>query len=492
VRLWWIALACLGCGKLLSFDKVDPGIDAPTPTHFTLDYTLRTVSDDATGIQTVDEVRDPTSLLVRLPDGTTPELAHTAPGTYEFDAVTDRYELQLLGIGATYPASLQHTATSLHVVEESYGRLDFALPTQNTVVDISGIPVTAGTVAWQLFTSGVFASLDLTSYPGGVPTRTPTLNWRTDVHGIGLLSAAEHDRLYYAEYSNVGGLQTLTGYVRYDTLTLPDGSRTNLGGTPISPPLRTAQLTAPLASELARISPSLVTQADPPAIGYGVLALFGDVLSGGTALPLASRAVTTPTDLTASTIKFCNPIDGTSASPVLVVVSARQIVAPGTRVGWPFTTQLAVIAPAYTATGSATELATIPGNSVGVMGGAALEGVPLSADGTIVSADLVTKAELTWSVMSGALDYYVVTLYELTNIQNQTYPAYIDTISTVTPDVVLPGALLQAGHTYAIVITGVLGVPGAAQGDFRDHRSAGGFEIYIPGAFTPALPTPGG
>jgi len=488
VRLWWIALVGAGCGKLLSFDKVDPGIDAPDPTHFTIDYTQRVYSNDATGIQAVDTLVDPPAFLVRLPDGTAPHVEHTGVGVFEFDAVTDRYEVQLLRGEAYYPSRYQHTAQQLHLVDTLYGRTDAAYPAQMTPVDLSGIGEDPDAVGHHFYATGLFADINLLA----MGARRSTIDWYTESGGAGLVSAAAHDRLYYLEYNApVAGANGLEAYLAFPSIEMVSGAQTTLAGALVHQTTpRTVMVTASLGTEAARLMPTLATPkgATTTNSAIGLLAHFGEAHNAAREVPVYSFLLKSPADVTANPMNLFNPIAGTTTAPALFLAGGRDVYAPGAFNPWTFPTEFAQVGSAYSP-GGGTEAQTLASNTVGMVTAVTLDGNSLAIDGKFVSLAPSATRQLAWSVAGGAFDWYQVTLYELTNVGGNTFPIYVDTIQTATNQVTLPADELQPAHMYLIDITGVLDTPLAAQGDFRTVSLTGGFEIYFTASFVPALPT---
>jgi hypothetical protein len=471
----------VGCARVLGLDEVP---DPPVPNHFTVDYTLRAVANTPTGIGITDALYDPSAFIVRTPSGT-PAVTRTGPGTYEFDSLDASYEIQLVPAQATYPSRVQHDARELHLLQTQLSRPDAVQPVNAVTLDVSGIPVTSGTSDWHLSSTGVWADASLSNGLGG---RKGSMDWRDTK--AGLVDAAAGDRLYYLEYvyDLATGFGRAVGYLALD-VQMQEGTN-NLGtGTPQQITLRGARIVADGVQGTSRFDPTLVPGGTKTKITVAVVAVPGDVLTAPGGIPLTATATTTPIMFDGA-VRFGNVIAGTQSTAIGSLSSTRSVVAPGAVFGQSFDSAIVSVAPPYSATGSDGESATVSTTNVGVISAVQIGDALLTADNTTYTATSADNVVVSWTVASGTFDYYAVQLVEISNINGFTYPVYVDTIETVVPQATLSASVLRTGHTYMFSITGVLGAPMAGQGDFRMTTSSGGFEVFVPGTFTVALPPP--
>ncbi len=170
------------------------------------------------------------------------------------------------------------------------------------------------------------------------------------------------------------------------------------------------------------------------------------------------------------------------------MIWSRPVVAPNAAVAIPLTGGLAELSPPLASAGAS---ASVGDGAVGVISNVTLADVALDTDLKPVMTDLVNDPVLQWSVPSGQFDYYIVILSELLAANLQTYEVYVDQITTVQPQLSIRHDLLQPYHEYVFTIIGVLGTPGAADGDFTTSAFPAGYEVYVPGTFVTQLPQPG-
>jgi hypothetical protein len=497
VRLAWIAGGCLiafGCDKVLGLTTVHPDPDALAPTHYTVIYKLRTVAGTPAGEAVTEEKYDPIAFLVRMADGTRPVISHPVAGTFEFDSMPQPYEIELVREQDIYTSRIQHSAPNLLLVETRIGRPGAVVPTEPTLVDFTQMATTSGAYDWQLYATGVPATIELAL---GAYTRLGSpIDWQQKAKGAGLVDHNQHDRLYYVEYSidsNQFGYVSASKEIADLDMQQGSGVVNSLGTVPPTAlPIRTARVVAHLPSELQRVVPTQMPGTSSPNMAVAVVSLAGDVATAATGLPLAGKGFTSNSNDVDTPVQFGNPVVGTQSAAALRMQWSRPFLTPGAAIGFQIPEEHSQLAPPYMASGSAGETAIVGDGTVGVISNVTLSGTSLGSDLTPVTLDPIAAAEVTWDVASGSFDWYQVLVVELVASNLVTEGIYVDSITTVVPHATIQADLLRPGHIYAFLIQANLGTPGAAQGDFATSTYPAGYEVRVPGVFTPALPKPPG
>jgi hypothetical protein len=490
VRIAWIAVGCaigFGCDKVLGLATVDQPIDAPIPTHFTVDYTLRTVAGSAGGVASTDALYDPSAFVVTLPDGTQPAVAHLGTGMYAFDAVADSYEIQLVQAQDAYLSRIDHGATELHLLQQRIGRPDAVLPTMSTTVDASGVTRGSNAVATRLYSTGVFANVQLQG--------SGSADWKKDASGVGLVDYTRGDRLYFIVDTVAGLFQptTVTSALELDSVAMQDGVTTTLAGSAAALPAQCLIVDAALADAEQAIVATQPTCAGASCAGskpiLEMVAMPGDFTTSNSGLPLVTMSGIS-TNISGTQVSYSNPIEGTPSIGVMAIIVSRQILAPnGAFIPFTFAGgYLVEDAPHASGNGSCSQKIAVATGVLGQISDVTIGGVLLDRDGAVLPLDLTADPEVTWTVSAGAFDYYNVKLDEVIDAIGATVPALVDQVITISPHATFAREHLIAGHRYVIQVVGYLGVPLAAQGDFRSTQYPAGLESYIAGSFDVALP----
>ncbi len=405
------------------------------------------------------------SIQVVLPDGAQQPVELADDGTFElfrFDE-NDVYRLILSIEGRAI--EVQHHAPELKLAFTTLGR-----PNPQRVLVTKPTTLTFPTLGGseRLMTTGLWSE----SFTYDTLTGSNQIDWKTaSMLGgrRGLLSAAQHDRMYYVDLGQV----SFSGYdeiVRYipRSIDMIDGQAVATNG-PVTMTARDACVTVTSnrtrdRERLKAAIPNLETYADDAhvtAIPDASLGAVGELtLVGQTEYGAAS-------DLNAFQVRFTNIFPGTTLLGSVGHGGQRTITIPGAGsfvviYGW---RQYQVLT---TTTNCADTKVTFDASELGVPGHPILAGVPLETDGVAVAIDRGRNAELVWSqVAPGKIERYVVSLLEVfvdPDSGEVTVRSVRDFITT-EPRVVIDPGLMITGGFYLVQILGSSDQPDAANGD---------------------------
>ena len=212
-----------------------------------------------------------------------------------------------------------------------------------------------------------------------------------------------------------------------------------------------------------------------PAVDLGPIGLMW-VMTGGAAV-----APTTDLNLMAD---FIDPYPGTSllaSSDVnaqfdLAVAGAMSVKEATTSRMF---TQLDASNPTC-----ANNNGAVPSGMVAFATAPSLGGTPIVTKGQLVTLDLTRDVPVTWSESTGALDYSVVYLIELTNDGGTTGLHTRESITVVTSSTILESSLLASGHTYVLLFVTELGYASASAGNFDSVTYPNGYTTSWSQVFT--------
>ena len=456
-------------GGCVGLYRVDPA-PGSEPVDGTFVGIVVTLGSDGNPIATdVPYPAASVAMHVRLADGTTPEVT-VGDGVFSFRRATadQAYQLAIEVAGAT--AVYDATAAHLDLVTRTLGRPDrvpVSGPRLIAYNNLGTLPV--GTLAVQLFTTGVWAAdLAFEEVPPGFQFDYATAG---SFDGpLAELDASKGDRTYAIVLAPV-----TSGALSYDAVVASrvDPVSTSAAGVRIEGAAHAlaldqcVQLDAPRGGEWARISGAY--PPDPAVLiadwQVGGLPLPSATLAGFIDSAVLSENTATPTD-EAGPIAFAKVIPGYTPVATEGLFPQYLRTAPGALTAVPVSVGTRVyklLADPATCTDP-----VALGGTIGIVGDTVLAGVTLTGDVASLPIDRSAPVPLSWSIALGGADVYTVVLFEVSlDAIGKTVLAYRYAIITTARATAIDPALLEAGHTYMLSTTAVIGAPGAREGDFR-------------------------
>lgn len=471
-RLAVLAVALAGCDAVFGLTELHSG-DANGP-RVTGHYHQLYVTNDATFAPVVTDrtlLPGTVGIAVTLDDGTQPTVDYASDGTFSFPLAHAGQPYRLVtsvgGLGSEY----QTAAPALRLVNLLAGRPD-------------RMPVFASTVQFP-FPDAMSTSMPAYTMSTGLYTQSNTgqygpvsFDWRLSTLAsgalLGLLDAAHYDELFAVELENdtfASGLtwQTIKGLARASVTQVPGGTVSLPQPQPVS---KNACLR--MSSPGTAIRDRLVAAAPRAYSGYAgnwyaYMAPAADRMGTAGALWTVQCGFSGPQDLDV-TAPFHDPFTGMTLLVESAVVANYSVMVPGTTMPATYATYTSMwdraergdpasCAPAVTVLDSKVALPTLP----------TLDGTPLGTDGQTVALDLTRDVPITWSTQTpGPVDFYGVTVHDLTNLSGKTYPVQRTSFVVAGQTAAfIDRAVFEPGHWYIIAISVSLGRPNAAQGDWE-------------------------
>jgi hypothetical protein len=418
-------------------------------------------------------------MAVTLDDGSTVPIDYRDNGTFSFpiSRAGQPYRMLVTADGSTI--EYQHTASQLELASLLAGR-----PNRRP---LSYAQLTFGFDAAPpggLATSTAFlASTGLWTYTNTATYGPVAFDWRlasfVTPAVAGMLDADEHDRIYTIEYGSTtvagGPAYSLYSKVGMSEVTLAANTSVPLA-TPIPVgPASCIHVQTGSATARARVMAALPRTASTTQTTEADWVVFAapapDQLSVVGLIPIAQVGYMPAMDLDIMPV-FYNPYPAPliveagafeffdlalpGATPVQVVNSLRRYM--------PVESMAAASCP------SATLADAHP--TIGIPGTPTIGGIALDQDDQSVQLDLKHDVPVTWQIVDpGPIDFTTVFLERLENVNGTTVVTTVRPIDVVGQSAVLDPSLLEPGQTYAILLSGVIGRPMAAIGDYATVSS---------------------
>ena len=419
------------------------------------------VTNDATFAPVItDQPPRTISLSASLEDGTSVAVDYRGDGAFSFPA-TGWYEVVVIadGFGWTY----QHTAPHLELDQVYIGRVDRGHPPM-AQTDIQFMYAGPGEGTADVASTGLWTETGV-----GGSTRNLSFDWRKAVSQfgpLGLLDAAQNDRLYYVEITAGPTYSSITSYAA-SSVTLREGMVTMVTGDFMAnvAPDRCVHVTNAAADDLAALKTAFPSISNPTG-GWLIESVPARARTIDGQHSLAYKYASPPvnSDVMAS---FPNPYPGTE------LLALTDVLAEGSA-GLPNAVSNAVLPfalLAYSETNpsdaSCNERAMLSA-SVGLYGKLQVQGTDVTKDNQALSLDASPRIELKWArVGDGPAHFFAVLLYELSDDgAGATVKTGIAVVVTTDRRALFQRYLFQNGHTYILEIQAHVSRPDAAAGDF--------------------------
>jgi hypothetical protein len=406
---------------------------------------------------------DEVAFLATLDDGAQPEVS--------YDAMTGRFEFPVAFVGQRYrlaividgnPLVYELTASELRFMFPSAGRPEARRPMQTQVA--LSLPM-AATMPVQLSSTGVWTQTDTMQVGPMV-----SFDWRlaTPTFGsqVGMLDAAEHDRIYAFEYEShpspayysikAASSKSITQLVaQTETLDPP---------VPVLPNA-CARFAIPIASEAARIAAAAPRMYVGPPEGNWLLWAAPKPHELATAGILSFALATSGDDLDVE-IPCHQPFPGVETLVASTSAMRFEIGVPNAQPTHLYNTTTRWVPIELASTCSAAPR-VVAAATVGLPGGFDLDGVPLTTDGQVVPLDLSRDVTLTWSTVSpGPVDIAAVALHRLGVNNSITTVTTTMLVTTAESRVTIDRTQFEAGGRYVVSVFHQRQAPNAKLGDF--------------------------
>lgn len=475
MRWLLLAIALLAaCDRVFGIEvrpDAPEAADAPPDAQIyrvTGTLTRRSITNDADGKPTppIDmPLGGGVSAIVQFDDQTQARIEIGDDGTFAFERAAADTPYQLLLSLEGRSIEIRHSAPVLALSLRQLGRpnSDRKPVTQPTTIVLPYFG--GGTLA----TTGLWTSTVASTV--GVVGLYDYQDWRQSASQSGrrgLLSAAQHDVLYYLAYAKPSGVYSeITSYLERTNLEMTDGATYDLRSPPPVAAVRNAcsRLTAPERGAEQQRFVAAVPTFPAHANDWQVYAVPEPALGPIGQLSLASQTALPPAlDVTA---RFANPIRGSKQLASLGYIAARTLTYPGA-IGLPLGAGLRSYYPIGMSLDCAANAQELRPTPLGIPGVAQLDGVALANDAVVVPVDRTRDLPLTWPLASaGPVERYDVLLFEVLEdpVSGGTTLRVIRELQSVEPAVSIDGSLLVAGGYYMFAVIGTFGFPGAATGD---------------------------
>ncbi len=489
MRLAVAVLALAGCSRVLGLDDIP--IDQGALTVYGTLTTRRVLNSQTRLPYLADDAplkQAPANMFVELDDQSRRILTWNGDGTFSFDReqLTQAYRLVFPGSFTEPTVEYQLTGAQLAILDREWGRAASERTTAmaGTSVQYSFATPPAPGVTGTLFldSSGLWTE---TPILGSVPTNESfTLVWASafavpEAQPVALLDAEiQYDRLYYVLYEPASATTSTLARYRFDDVSLKDGTTTQIVNQPVYTVQADTcvQVQAPRSVEIGHITAAGYVAQTPATAMWRLLALPVLAMGPDVSFPLAYDPGTS--DFLPKPIDFGTPFTGYDLLLELTASAAHPVLAPGAMVPavLAFGSDQYVEPQAVAASVGDAECAMqTPSKFPGIQLPTAplLDGFPLDRDQPI-QLDRTRLAKLTWTTtQTGALpEMYRADLFEVAadaTLTTQLRPHATWYTTNHTPDgapqVLVDPALLEAGKSYVIEISDIVGQPGAAGGD---------------------------
>jgi hypothetical protein len=467
----WIGVVALlaGCDKLLGLTPpiyVPP--DAPVQL-VTGEYRyLYAVVDSTEHPAILDMPADADNEIdALLDDGTVLPIARAADGTFSFSTpLAARYRLVVRDSDQNTAIEYQSDLPQLYLRRRFYSRTNVPPATKYTPVSFDETP--ASTTL-----SSAIASYGVRTYLFNASVAKPLIDWSTT--GLGMLSAAAHDRVQYQHWDVVGGApyEVITEYDERSP-EMHDGDTIAFTGTPAAlKPDHCVHLKTHRLREQQRLQAATLnanTSGSSWVIDSTPLAALG----AGAALPLAQQYPVTMSADDELDVVYGSPYPGEVDISNIQISSQRMLSRPTATVVLNLANSEQLVDLISPAAGP-----SCPNNIVDVgamppalMSSSSLAGTPLTDDKQVVSIDRSQLVPFEYTLGAGQSDLVYLTLYEVIVAIDGTTPitatvALRTFAATGSSPIEIDPNLLVRGHYYVLDVSTRVGLTGAPQFDFR-------------------------
>jgi len=462
-------LALAGCDRVLGLHQLAPPPDGPPdapPPPFAVSglYHQMYATNDPTGSPIAIDRRyaaSEISMNVTLDDGTTPIVTYNADGTFAFGLATQGQSYRLRVVDDLGAVEYQLALPEIELVTRAAGR-----PNRTPVTNPTTLAINYGAATGNF----VVDSTGLWTHTGAGSTATVSFNYAAAVSesgALGLLDAtAENDRVFFDDF--VGYPTPAPTYSAIGAYAVAKVTAVNGGSVPVDgtlaplPQNLCSHIVADDGADYTRLAVASLVQYTTAGADWYVFAVPSQTETGTAgALPIAVEGYVTPTDVNVQPT-FGNPFPGTELLASEGAAGGRTV-SPTGQTAFTVYDGTRTYAP-IAASGNCAANSAVLEATLGMPGGPAIDGTPLTADGQIVTIDPRTPLALTWSLRAGGpVDYYSVAVAEVTSPTTATQ----ETIVTLQPSAVLDPALFQDGHDYMLQLSTHVGVPNFASGDTK-------------------------
>jgi hypothetical protein len=468
-----VAVVLAGCDAVFGLTEVHPG-DANDGPRVTGHYHQLYVTNDQSFAPVVTDrtlLPGTVGIAVTLDDGTQSIVDYASDGTFSFALAHAGQPYRLVtsisGLGSEY----QTAAPVLRLVNLLAGRPD-RMPIFPSTVQFAFPDAMTATSPAYVMSTGLYTQSNTGQY-GPV-----SFDWRlsqpTSGALLGLLDAAHYDELFAVELESdtvVAGLPwtTIKGVSRASVTQVPSGVVALPQPLPVSKNacLRMTSPGTAIRDRLVGAAPRAYTSYS--GNWYAYMAPAPDQMGTAGALWTVQCGFTGPLDL-AVTAPFHDPFTGMTLLVQSTVVASYDVMVPGTTIPYSYPTYTSMWDRAERGTPtSCSPAVTILDSKVALPSIATLDTTPLDNDGQTVALDLTRDVPITWSIATpGPVDFYGVSVHELTNLNGKTYPVQRASLAVAgQTSAFIDRAVFVPGHWYIIAITTSLGRPNAAQGDWE-------------------------
>ena len=469
VTAFGLALLAAGCDQVL-------GLNVRAANVVTGTYKQKYVSNDELFAPRLGEqIFAPgfVAFTVTLDDDSRPSVEYLPDGTFSFETVMPGQAYRLVVTAETIRSEFQHTAQHLTLASLAAGR-PVRRPVVETRLKFPYPSVPTATSAARIVSTGIYTSTETNLYGPLV-----TFDWRLALPAngaaLGLLDAAQNDRVYAIEY--VTDSTTLPSAPPYSTIRSVSSASVTLGGPgtaelPMPMPIirdTCARLIAPNAAEHMRITSALPRPYVQSSGDWSLFMAPAPTVVGIRGAVWVAVSQHSPVESLDVAPTFHDPFVG-------MTLIAEASAAASFAVSLPSTTplQLSNITHVYMPAQRGDPAACSPAPTtlsatVGIPGALTLEDVPLDTDGRVFELDLTRDLRVGWSLAApGPVDHYSLRLHELVVVNGATTNVLRTSAQIAGQSfALLDSSLLIPGHTYVIAIIANLGRPAAATGDFE-------------------------